>query len=217
MLGLAAAASLLLVIVGIALGATLSAGPSLPGPALTTAPELTGTDLTGTDLTGVEPAGTPQGTPGRTSPVTEPSTTLPLGLPPPITVGAQMTPELARDLGILIESDSRETRRTAAQSLLAQPRASLPPLLDALARLEMAEGCSAKRSALRTVRELRDPLALPAVERLGRLPRRGCGLFGRQDCWSCLRGELRRTLQSLRGETVAAETDTEAEPDDGAP
>jgi hypothetical protein len=114
-----------------------------------------------------------------------------------------MTPEIARDLAILIESDSRDTRLTAAESLLARPAGTLPPLVDALARLETAEGCNSKRNALRGIRELRDPLALPAVERLDRLPRRGCGMFNMGDCWTCLRPEVRRTLRSLRGEAEA--------------
>ncbi|GAB4198100.1 MAG: hypothetical protein OHK0013_06840 [Sandaracinaceae bacterium] len=112
-------------------------------------------------------------------------------------------PALMGDVTVLLTSDNRETRRTVAEALLARPAGSLPPVVQALAELETGEGCAAKRAALRTLRELRDARALPAVERVDRLPRRGCGLFGMGDCWSCLRGETRRTLRSLRGEANA--------------
>ncbi len=134
---------------------------------------------------------------------------------PPVPLPATATPiggDLAHDLDILLSSDTRETRRTAAQSLLARPQGSLPPLVDALARLEVGEGCTAKRNALRELRELRDTRALPAVERIDRLPRRGCGMFGMGDCWTCLRRETRSTLRSLRGEAEASREDEVAEP-----
>jgi hypothetical protein len=79
-------------------------------------------------------------------------------------------------------------------------------LLEALVQLETASGCTGKRNALRALRELRDPRALPAVERMDRLPRNGCGFLRLGDCWTCLRPELRRTLRSLRGEAEAPET-----------
>ena len=112
----------------------------------------------------------------------------------------EMDPLVARDYALLLESQSRETRRTAAADILGKPRDMVPPVVRAVAQLETGEGCDAKRAALRIVRELREPRALPAVERIARLPRRGCGLFGHSDCWACLRGEVRRTQQSLEGE-----------------
>lgn len=150
-------------------------------------------------------------------PSAPPSATPPASAPTPPTTAedshssslasSSATDDNARDFDLLLRSESRETRRTIAQALLAQPEGTVPPLQRALARLELAEGCNAKRSALRALRELRDPRAIPAVERLDRLPRRGCGFLSLGDCWSCLRGETRRTLRSLRGELARATND----------
>jgi len=96
-------------------------------------------------------------TPPPTTPVVAPSVVPPLP--------ASVTPipaDMVRDVDILLTSDTRDTRRTAAQSLLERPQGSLPPLVDALARLELGEGCTPKRNALRALRALRDTPALPA-------------------------------------------------------
>ncbi|MBN8613237.1 MAG: serine/threonine protein kinase [Deltaproteobacteria bacterium] len=191
----AGAMALGLVITGIALGSLLGGGGATAPPITATAP--TPTVITPPTIVVPPPTVTVPTTPSTPStPTITPTIT-------PTATGAPMTPEIARDLAILLQSETRETRRTAATSLLARPPETLPPLVSALAQLELAEGCSAKRNALRALRDLRDPLALPAVERLDRLPRRGCGMFNLGDCWSCLRGETRRTLRSLRGEAAA--------------
>jgi serine/threonine-protein kinase len=168
-----ALAGLALVAGGIALGGSFASAPTEPTP-----PPIAPEPTVEAPVIPVEP----------TPPVVvEPAT-------PP------MDPGIARDYALLLESTSRETRRTAGASILRLPRESLPPVVLAVAQLEMGEGCEAKRTALREIRESRDPEALPAVERIERLPRRGCGLFGHSDCWACLRAEIRRTQRSLEGE-----------------
>lgn len=176
-----AAIALALVIGGVVLGGSFSSTP-LPAVETAIAPEAVPALV-------VPPPATPAVTPVATAP--------------------EMDPLIARDYALLLESQSRETRRTAAADILGKPREMVPPVVLAVAQLERGEGCDAKRAALRTVRELREPRALPAVERIARLPRRGCGLFGHSDCWACLRGEVRRTQQSLEGEAdVPAPTPT---------
>jgi hypothetical protein len=76
-------------------------------------------------------------------------------------------------------------------------RDSVPDYLRAVAELELAESCTARRQALRTIRELGDPRASPAAERLASAPRTGCGILGLGDCHSCIRRDLRATLAAL--------------------
>jgi len=132
--------------------------------------------------------------------VVAPAVVVPQQAPEAEPARPEMDPLIARDYALLLESQSRETRRTAAADILGKPEEMVPSVVRAVAQLERGEGCDAKRSALRAIRQLREPRALPAVERIARLPRRGCGLFGHSDCWACLRAEVRRTQQSLEGE-----------------
>jgi serine/threonine-protein kinase len=198
-LAIAAAAAFVFVVAGVMIGVVVSNGDGpAPTPVAPPTPPV------------------PVAAPTPTSPPVVPTTPPPTTPPPrvesvpatPVVVPAApvpFPPELTRDVTILLASETRETRRTAAEALLARPAGTLPPTVQAMAELELGEGCSAKRNALRTLRELRDPRALPVVERIDRLPRRGCGMFDMGDCWSCLRGETRRTLRSLRGDAEAAE------------
>lgn len=207
-IALLAVLALGLVITGVVLGSVFAGGGSTPPP--TTVAHMPPVVAPTPPPTGLLPPARVSIPTTPTTPTT-PSTPSSPASPTTPTTGAPMTPEIARDLAILLQSEARETRRTAAASLLARAPESLPPLVSALAQLEVAEGCSGKRAALRALRELRDPLALPAVERLDRLPRRGCGMFDLGDCWSCLRGETRRTLRSLRGEAEAGAESLEPE------
>ncbi len=208
-LGALGVSAALVLVVGIALGSMLGGSSPTPAPGAPSGASPPGS--TRPSLAAHDPPSAPSSVPPHAAPAPPRPTTPPIvGARDPGAVAldpsaptAVITPEIARDLGILLASESRETRRTAADGLLARAE-PLPPLVDALARLEVAEGCNAKKAALRTLRELRDPAALPAVERLARLPRRGCGLFGRSDCWACLRPDTRRTIESLRGEQGAA-------------
>jgi serine/threonine-protein kinase len=184
-----------LMIAGVVIGVLVSSGDAPPATVAVPVPVP-------------HPLPTPLTTPPSPTPVppsTASSRVEAVAATPPAPVGATVPPALMGDFTILLTSDNRDTRRTAAEALLARPEGSLPPVVRALAQLETSQGCTAKRAALRTLRELRDVRAIPAVERIDRLPRRGCGVFGMGDCWSCLRGETRRTLRSLRGEAGGAE------------
>lgn len=172
---LAVAAAALVLVIGIVLGGSLARPDAAPVVETPIAPEVVPMPV-----------------------VVVPPT--PPAPPAPEPAAPAMDPLVARDYALLLESQSRETRRTAAADILGKPRELVPPVVLAVAQLERGEGCDAKRAALRAIRELREPRALPAVERIARLPRRGCGLFGHSDCWACLRPEVRRTQQSLEGE-----------------
>lgn len=201
---LVAVAALALVVAGVFIGVRLAGGGdtaiAVPTPVPVPVPAgpqvLPPTASTTVEPAVVEPA--PPAVVEPRAPVAAEATVTPPTTP---TEGLAAFPaSVAHDVELLLQSDSRETRRTAAEAVLAQPDPTVPPVARALAALEIAEGCTGKRNALREIRTLRDLRAIPAVERLERLPRRGCGMFGLGDCWSCLRGETRRTLSSLQGE-----------------
>ena len=40
--------------------------------------------------------------------------------------------------------------------------------------------------------------ALPALERTARRPREGCGFLNKQDCYKCVRGDLKEAIETLK-------------------
>ncbi len=98
-------------------------------------------------------------------------------------------------LGALLEG-SRPERAAAAHAVLARLDEA-PPFAVAVARLELARQCETKERQLRALIRIGDRRALPAVRRAARLPRDGCGLLGRRDCFACLRGTVRDAIHVL--------------------
>jgi tRNA A-37 threonylcarbamoyl transferase component Bud32 len=118
-----------------------------------------------------------------------------------ITPEARMSPEMASQFSVLLKGDQRAQRRKAAAwFLLPKQRAAAPEVAVAVAELEVARKCTAQREALRRLVELDDERALPAVERLHRSERRGCGFLGFRDCAGCMRQELPEAVESLGGD-----------------
>ncbi|MDW8247512.1 MAG: hypothetical protein RMJ84_13165, partial [Sandaracinaceae bacterium] len=113
--------------------------------------------------------------------------------------GEELSPEWQRSFEMLTSDRSDVRRKEAKRVLKRAKKEDVPSLVYALARFEDARECEEKRLALREVRAIQDPRALPALERLARAPRRGCGFFNLEDCWKCLRRELRATIHELRG------------------
>jgi serine/threonine-protein kinase len=93
--------------------------------------------------------------------------------------------------------DARDQRIRAAKSL-AKPevRAHASKGANAFLDLKGAQSCVQKRELLSRVKDEGDARVLPLLKQL-KSPR-GCGIFGRGDCWACLRRE--GTLD----ETIAA-------------
>lgn len=90
----------------------------------------------------------------------------------------------------------RQERVAAAHAVLAAGE-DAPPFAIAVARLELARQCDTKHRQIRAISRHADPRALPALQRANRLPRDGCGVLGRRDCYSCLRDDLAYVLRTL--------------------
>jgi serine/threonine protein kinase len=95
------------------------------------------------------------------------------------------------------DRDARDQRIRAGKSL-AKPevRAHASKAAAAFLELKGAQSCVQKRDLLSRVKDDADARVLPLLKQLK--SRGGCGIFGRSDCWTCLRRE--GTLD----ETIAA-------------
>ena len=105
---------------------------------------------------------------------------------------------IAALIDTLLRDDSSKARKGAAEVLLELPERQLPEIVRAIAELEVAKRCRNKREKLVALVEFGDPQILPAIERISDLPRRGCGMFRQEDCWSCLRRTVKDSLATLR-------------------
>jgi serine/threonine-protein kinase len=65
--------------------------------------------------------------------------------------------------------------------------------------LKSASGCKERNKLIKELGELGAKEAIPALEDLQRLPKRGCGFLKRNDCHACIRAETRAALKLLRG------------------
>jgi hypothetical protein len=91
----------------------------------------------------------------------------------------------------LVIAVGRKRRLVAADKILVySPASSVPDYLLAVARLQKAETCEAKKKALQEIREIGDSRALPALRRLSSQRRSGCGPRKSKDCLACLRQDL---------------------------
>ena len=106
-------------------------------------------------------------------------------------------PEVKQHIDTLLHAKHNQ-RQKAATWIQHHYSDHVPAYAHAVAKLELARGCKNRRSALKTIRELGDPKALPAVQRLHRAPKDGCGFLSLSDCHECIRAELRKTMSALR-------------------
>jgi serine/threonine-protein kinase len=116
--------------------------------------------------------------------------------PPPAEPAEPVPEELAADVAAISTDGDRDARLAAAERL-APHTASLPTYARELVDLELARSCIERREAVRALGELGDRRALAALRRVRDLPRRGCGVFGAQDCHRCLRRDVGRALERL--------------------
>jgi serine/threonine-protein kinase len=86
------------------------------------------------------------------------------------------------------DRDARDQRIHAGKSL-AKPevRAHASKAAAAFLELKGAQSCVQKRDVLSRVKDDADARVLPLLKQLK--SRGGCGIFGRSDCWTCLRRE----------------------------
>jgi len=105
--------------------------------------------------------------------------------------------EIAGKIDALLNGEESTARKAAAADLLEEPD-GLPPVIVALAELELAKRCKDKRAKIIALTELGDPQVRPALERISALPRKGCSPFGQGDCWKCLRRTVKSSLATLK-------------------
>jgi HEAT repeat protein len=96
-------------------------------------------------------------------------------------------PELALDVTTLITSPDAATRSGAAARLIPH-QARLPPFARMLLSVETSAECEDRRDAVRALRVLGDPRALPTLYRLARQAERDD---------RCLRRDVQRAIDRL--------------------
>ena len=103
-----------------------------------------------------------------------------------------------------LTGDSRKVRKRAAATVIGfKPKEEVPLFALNVAWLEKAASCGNKRIVISKIQSDGDPRALPALRRLSRVRRGGCGWFGAQDCLGCLRGTLAHAIAYLEGRAAA--------------
>ena len=118
---------------------------------------------------------------------------------------AQAVPAaLVADLTTLAGDGSRKARKRAAGRVIGyKPKDAVPLFALNIAWLEKAGSCGNKRAVVDKIESDGDPRALPALRRLSRVRRSGCGWFNAQDCLGCLRGTLSHAIAFLEGRAAA--------------
>jgi eukaryotic-like serine/threonine-protein kinase len=91
--------------------------------------------------------------------------------------------------------------------------AKLPKWQQVAIDLKSASGCKERSKLITELGELGDAGAMPVLQELEKLPKRGCGFLKRNDCHACIRGELRDALQKLKpAAEESASADAPAKP-----
>ena len=148
--------------------------------------------------------------PGTTD---RPGFRLPFNLPVLPPEAPRIPPEVQERIDVVLDGSDRRDRLRAADWLLAhEPGSDVPEFARVVAELERARGCRGKKPVVERIRDEELVGALPAIERLHE-SRGGCGFFGSQDCYGCMRDTLRETLAVLRGEDPAELEEDEPEPE----
>jgi serine/threonine-protein kinase len=106
--------------------------------------------------------------------------------------------EVAEPVKTMQESQRTSERRKAALKVLAY-KGKLPAHIKAIATLEEARTCRERKEAIAAMVTLNDARCLDAVRRYADAGKTGCGFLSLEDCYSCIRGDLRKALSSLEG------------------
>ncbi|MBN1655483.1 MAG: serine/threonine protein kinase [Deltaproteobacteria bacterium] len=89
-------------------------------------------------------------------------------------------------------------RRAAAKKVLAyRPASALAKYIKNIATLEAAKGCRERAEAIGVLQQAGDKRTLPSLRYLSRMPKTGCGFLGLEDCYSCIRTDLREAIESI--------------------
>lgn len=96
------------------------------------------------------------------------------------------------------EGDNYKIRHTARRILEETgAKEKLPRWRQVTVELRSTDNCGALKKGVEELGEIGNPAGLPAVERIHRLPRSGCGFLKRGDCYECLRGTVRGVKKKL--------------------
>ncbi|WP_434423567.1 serine/threonine protein kinase [Nannocystis pusilla] len=103
-----------------------------------------------------------------------------------------------REPATTLLGEAKEGQFKAAEAVLAyEPEVDVPLWLHGLALLAKADSCEAKRAAVKRIAEANDKRGLPALQRLSKTLRKGCGAFKNKDCLECLRPALKQSIDQL--------------------
>ncbi len=115
-----------------------------------------------------------------------------------VTTKPEIPPELEQTVETMRSSKRMRDRRRAARKVLAyKPASALPLYVKNIATFEAARGCRARKEAIHAIEEAGDKRTLPALRRLSRASKTGCGFLGLEDCYSCIRADLREAIYAI--------------------
>ena len=118
----------------------------------------------------------------------------------PAALGESVPAELEADVKTMQESSRSSERRKAALKVLGyKGPARLPQHLRAIAKLEEARSCRDRKQAIAAMVALKDTRCLDALRRYADAGKTGCGFLSLEDCYSCIRGDLRKAVSALEG------------------
>jgi hypothetical protein len=116
----------------------------------------------------------------------------------------QMPESLRKEEKALVEASSSRERRAAGEVILKhRPEDDVLPHVRAIAELEVARSCKARKQAIAKMRKAADRRYLVPLERLSSMPRSGCGFLDLSDCYACIRTDLRVAIASITTAEVA--------------
>lgn len=75
--------------------------------------------------------------------------------------------------------------------------AKLEPWSQAAMELRAASGCEAHREKIAKIVEIGDRRAMPVIRAVEALPKTGCGFLKRQDCYACVRDDIKNAITKL--------------------
>jgi serine/threonine-protein kinase len=106
--------------------------------------------------------------------------------------------ELEEPVKTMQESTRSTERRKAALRVLAY-KGKLPPHIKAIAQLEEARTCRERKDAIAGIVSLKDTRCLDSLRRYNDAGRTGCGFLSLEDCYGCIRTDLRKAVSALEG------------------
>lgn len=109
---------------------------------------------------------------------------------------------LSRFVKPLMVGKTRKERVRAANKILKyKPADEVPKFLSVVAELQKATLCKEKKDVLAKIAVIKDKRSLPALQKLSKQRKGGCGPRRGHDCLSCLREELETIIEELENKS----------------